>query len=300
MIEITVLGTSCMVPTKDRNASSTYAEIRGVGMLFDCGEGTQRQMNIIGLNRLKVRHIFISHWHADHTAGLIGLIQTMGQKEGGVLDIYGPKGTGELFDHVMKSSIHETSLEIHVHEYDLHMLTKIVSTEDFIVKAINLDHGVPCLGFRLEEMPTVNVQKEKLIADGLAEGPLWAQLQKGYAVEVDGKTFEPSEYVVSTPGKVFVYIADTRFTQNSVILAKNATVILSEASYCDEHEDKAEAYKHQTASQAAHVASMADAEQLYLTHFSQRYKDVTQLVQEAQMIFPETSAAFDFMKIVLK
>jgi ribonuclease Z len=300
MIDITVLGTSCMVPTKDRNASATYAEIRGVGMLFDCGEGTQRQMNIAGINRLKVRYIFISHWHADHTAGLLGLIQTMGQKPDGVLDIYGPKGSGEMMDHLMKASIHETHLEIHVHEYDLNMLTKLISTDDFIVRAINLDHGIPCIGFRLEEVPAINMQKEKLLEDGLPEGPLWAQLQKGHSVEHDGIFFNSEDYIVTNKGKVFTYIADTRFTQNSVILAKNADVILSEASYCDEHEHKADEYKHQTASQAAQVASMADAEQLYLTHFSQRYKDVTQLVQEAQVIFPETAAAFDFMKIVLK
>jgi ribonuclease Z len=300
MIDITVLGTSCMVPTKDRNASATYAEIRGVGMLFDCGEGTQRQMNIAGINRLKVRYIFISHWHADHTAGLLGLIQTMGQKPDGVLDIYGPKGTKEFMDHLMKASIHDTSLIVNVQEFDLNMMTKILSTDNFVVKAINLDHGIPCIGFRLEAIPTVNLKKELLLADGLPEGPLWAQIQKGLVVEHDGKQFEPSDYTLPSTGKIFTYIADTRFTQNSVILGKNADVILSEASYADEHEHKAEEYKHQTASQAAQIASMADAEKLYITHFSQRYKDVTQLVQEAQAIFPETSAAFDFMKIVLK
>ena len=117
MVEIVILGTSSMVPTKDRNVQAFHIEFNGEGMLFDCGEGTQRQMNIAGLSRSKVRRIFISHWHGDHVAGIIGLIQTIGNSNyEGTLSIYGPKGTKERMFHMMQTCVFENKIDIAVHE----------------------------------------------------------------------------------------------------------------------------------------------------------------------------------------
>ena len=108
MINITILGTSSMVPTKDRNVQSIYLDYNGEGILFDCGEGTQRQMNIAGINRTKVKKILITHWHGDHVSGLIGLIQTLGNsKYASKLEIYGPKGTKRFMNNLLNSCVFE-------------------------------------------------------------------------------------------------------------------------------------------------------------------------------------------------
>lgn len=301
MINITILGTSCMVPTKERNHSAIYAEIKGKGILFDCGEGTQRQMNIANISRSKVKYIFISHWHADHTAGLLSLIQTISAgSENPELFIYGPKGTEKFFDHMMKASVFENAINISIKEFDLPNEKTILKTEEFSVKAVNLEHGTPCLGFALIESDKRKMKVKELAAIGLPQGPSYAQLQKGEKIEFRGETLTPDEFTTVQKGKKFTYVADTLFTKNAVTLAKKSDVLLCESSYAKEHEEKAEEYNHMTSTHAAHIASESESKRLLLTHFSQRYKDVSLLVEEAKDIFPETEAAYDFMKISLK
>ena len=119
-LEITFLGTSSMVPTKDRNVQSIHLEYRGEGILLDCGEGTQRQMNIAGINRTKVKKILITHWHGDHVSGLIGLIQTLGNsKDVSELSIYGPPGTKKSMSHLLETCIFDLTVDLNIVELDL-------------------------------------------------------------------------------------------------------------------------------------------------------------------------------------
>ena len=301
MINITILGTSCMVPTKERNHSAIYAEIKGKGILFDCGEGTQRQMNIADISRTKVRYIFISHWHADHTAGLLGLIQTISaSSENPDLNIYGPIGTKAFFEHLLHASVFENQINIVVEEFDLPEMKTICKTEGFSVNAVNLEHGTPCIGFNLIESDKRKMKLKELEAIGLPQGPQFAQLQKGETIEYRGNKITPEEFTTLLKGKKFTYVADTLFTTNAITLAQNSDLVLSESSYANAHEEKAEQYNHMTASQAAHIASSSESKRLLLTHFSQRYKEVSELVDEAKVIFPNTEAAYDLMKIELK
>jgi len=116
-MQITFLGTSCMVPTKERNVTGLFLKYKGEGILFDCGEGTQRQMNITGINRNDVTKILISHWHGDHVGGLMGLIQTLGNRdEPPTIDLYGPKGTKEFIKHLYKGCVFEARVNLRVHE----------------------------------------------------------------------------------------------------------------------------------------------------------------------------------------
>ena len=119
-MKVTLLGTSCMVPTKERNVSATYLEYNGQGLLFDCGEGTQRQMSMAGISRHDIKRIFLTHWHADHTAGLVGMLQTLANvdKENVSVDIYGPIGTKNRLQLFCDATVSEQDIEIRVHELE--------------------------------------------------------------------------------------------------------------------------------------------------------------------------------------
>jgi len=287
-----------MVPTKERAPSSVYAEYRGYGILFDCGEGTQRQMNINRINRNQVKLICISHWHADHVAGLPGLLQTINsanteQK----IVILGPNETKNRVQQFMGATIFDDHLDIECIECDMNATTKSYETADFEIWTTPLVHSTPVIGFSFVEKDKRRVDNEKKSALGLKDGPHLAQLQQGQSVEVNGKMINPDEVTFIEKGKKITYITDTLFCPNAITLAEGSDLLICESTYGREHAEKAEQYKHMTSSQAAQIASMSGSKKLVLTHFSQRYKQVDALLTEAKEIFVDTQAAYDFMKI---
>lgn len=300
-MKMTFLGTSCMVPTKERNATAIFLEYEEEGILFDCGEGTQRQMNIAGINRNKVTKIFISHWHADHTAGLLGLIQTISNKDiEKTVHLYGPEGTEEFFDHLLHSSAFDAQINIKVHEINPKGKECILETKKYKVYAANLDHTVPCLGYVFLEKDKHKILMSKINALKLNPGPWLNKLAQNEEVEVEGHTLHPDEYTSLVPGKQLSIVLDTAYCENYTLLAQNADVLVSEAAYLDNLAEKAEAFKHMTAKQAANIASQYNVKALYLTHFSQRYKSLEEFETEAQNIFPNTVCAFDFLSVNIK
>jgi ribonuclease Z len=302
MVELTILGTSSMVPTKERNVQAFYLEFEGEGMLFDCGEGTQRQMNIAGISRAKVKRIFITHWHGDHVAGLIGLIQTIGNSSyEGTLNIYGPQGTKEYMFHMLNSTIFENKIDIHVHELMFKQGEEytFLDTEKYKVSAVKIDHSVPCIGYAWYEKEKVRVDMATCKKLGIPEGPMIGKLSRGLPIVLNGKTITPDDVTYRVAGKKIAFISDTQITADLLLLARNADVLVCEATYAAKEEEKATEYKHMTGEQAAQVANQADVKKLILTHFSQRYTSVQQTLEEARAIFPQTDAAFDFMKITL-
>lgn len=289
-----------MVPTRERAPSSLFLLHEGTGILFDCGEGTQRQMNIAHINRNLVSIICVSHWHADHVAGLIGLLQTLNSKpEGHTVTIIGPVETQTRLNQLMKSTLYDDRLTLHFIECACQKPEMVYQTKDFELWAVALEHSTPVLGFSFREKDRRNIDVEKQKALGLPDSPLLHQLQNGLAVEFKGKKIKPEQVTYVKKGKIFSYITDTAFCPQAVDLAKESTLLVCESTYSRKHEDKAVEYKHMTSSQAAQIASMSQSEKLILTHFSQRYKDVQELVNEAREIFPETVAAYDFMTINL-
>ena len=299
MLKITFLGTSGMVPTKDRNVQSIYLDYKGEGILLDCGEGTQRQITYAKLNAQKIKKILISHWHGDHVLGLPGLIQTISNfsPEGKQLTIFGPKGSKEYFDHMMKSSDFETSLKINLIEIDAQEMTTIFENDDYLIKAINLEHSIPCLGYRIERKEQIKILKEKL-PSGLS-GPLIGDLKKGKEIVFNGSILKSEDYTKKEPSKAIAFIFDTKLTDACYELAEETDLLVSEAVYTSEHEMKAEEYKHLTARQVASIASQSGTKELILTHFSQRYKDVSVLEEDAKNLFEKTICAYDFMKVDL-
>jgi ribonuclease Z len=297
--EITMLGTSCMVPTKERNTQGIFVDFNGEGMLFDCGEGTQRQMNIAGINRNRARKIFISHWHGDHVSGLIGLLQTISNSENPQrVTIFGPRETKERLLHLTKAISFETSrLDVEVRELNPKGVEVAFENEECRVECAYLDHAIPCLGYSLIEKDKLRVNMAKARKLGLAQGPLIGKLQRGKAVEHKGIAIKPEDVCHVQKGKKLTIILDTQPCRNAYELAHESDLLICESAYASNLEDKAQDYKHMTTKQAALIATTANAKRLIITHFSQRYRTVHELEDEIKAFFHNSECAYDFMKV---
>ncbi|MBW2977269.1 ribonuclease Z [Candidatus Woesearchaeota archaeon] len=296
-MQIIFLGTSCAVPTKKRNHSSFFLSYGSEGILFDCGEGTQRQLKIAGIKPTKITKVLISHWHGDHVLGLPGLISTLGLSEyEKTLRIYGPKGTKEFINHIYKASIFEQRIKIEVIEVKE---GKFYNGKDYSLEAYPLEHLAPTVGFRFVEKDKrrINVAAAKKL--GIPQGPLLGKLQDGKSITWKNKTITPKETTYVVKGKIISYLSDSVPNQNSIKIAQDADILISDSTYSSKLEDKAELYRHTTAKQAGLVANQANAKKLILTHFSTRYKDIHELEEDARNVFDNVTAAKDFMKISL-
>jgi len=305
-IELSFLGTGSMVPTKDRNVVGMFLSYKSKGLLFDCGEGTQRQMNIAGINRNKVNYVFLSHWHGDHVSGLIGLIQTLGNQnsqneERPTLHIFGPRETNERMEHMLKTCIFENKVLLEIHEIipKRNEILTILDTEDFYVETALLDHSVTCLGYSFVEKDTRRIDMNKLKSYGLTNGPSIGRLQNGETIEHEGKTIESDAVSSVKKGLKLTFILDTGLCENAISLSENADLLVCEATYSSELGDKAENYKHMTARDAAMLASNSNAKRLIITHISQRYKTSGEVLDDAKSVYSNVEVAHDFMKVKL-
>ncbi len=300
MIEITFLGTSAMVPTKDRNVTGIFLKYRNEGILLDCGEGTQRQMNIAGINRNTVTKILISHWHGDHVSGIVGLLQTMANKEANpTIAIYGPIGTKKHVEHMIGMVVFDVQINLQVHEIvpKQNEIATVLETDEYIIECAALDHKVPCIGFSFIEKDRLNIDVAKQKKLGVGDGPHLRKIKDGKTIKYKGKEIKPEDMTYLVEGKKITYVADTAACANCTKLADEADLLISECVYSNNLQDKADEYKHLTTHNAAQIANQADVKKLVLTHFSQRYKTVDDLEAEAKEIFQNTVCAFDFMKI---
>jgi len=318
MIELVFLGTSSMVPTKERNVSSILLNYNEELLLFDCGEGTQRQMNIAKVNRNRIHKIFITHWHGDHISGLIGLIQTIGNQLGPkqktkdkeydeevyfekpYLEIYGPKGSKEYMGHLLKSCAFDNKVDITVKEFDCPKIKKICETENYYVEAVNLKHKTRCLGYSFYEKDKIKIDKQYMKKHKIKEGPHMKKLQAGKDIKYEDKLIKAKDATFTRPGKKITFVIDTELVTQAIELAKNSDLLVCESTYHSDLKDKAHDYKHMTSMDAARIAQNSNSKKLILTHISQRYKSCDELVDDAKVIFENTLCAFDFMKVKIK
>src|SRR3989338_1160522 len=294
MIEITFLGTSAMQPTKERNTASFLLNYKGETFLFDCGEGTQRQMKIAGLSVGDVDKIFITHLHGDHVLGLPGLIQTIASANPEkIIEIYGPKGTRKNMKKLFEIFAFREKHNLFIKDVKK---GKILNTEKYFVETRPLEHGIPCAGYSFVEKDRRRINLNYIKKIGIPEGPLLGKLQDGKSIIFNAKKITPKESTYLVKGKKITHISDTLFCGNSLKLAKNSDVLICESSYADSLLDKAEEYKHMTARQAAMLATQSNSKELILTHFSKRYKTIEEIKEEAVEGFKNSVCAYDFMK----
>jgi ribonuclease Z len=271
----------------------------GEHMLFDCGEGTQRQMRLAGLNFMSLNNIYITHLHADHFLGLGGMLQSMDFLErNNPLTIHGPLGIQETVDKLLTLGTFQLDhLSVKVNETDG---GTVFRGERYTVSATHTDHTRNSLAFCFTEDPHRKFNKPRALELGIPEGRLFGRLQAGEAVEHQGRKFTPED-VLGEPiaGRKVIYTGDTRPCQAVAELAAGADVLIHEAMFSHEDLESTKDMAHSTTKQAAEIAKMAGAKKLFLTHISQRYTDPKALESEARAVFPESYVAEDFLTVTV-
>ncbi len=297
MLRVTFLGTGGTLPTPNRNPSAILINREGELMLFDCGEGTQQQM-MRAKTGMKLTSIYITHFHADHFLGIPGLIQTMsfnGRTE--PLDIYGPRWAKQLVRLLIELGYYRLGFHVEAHEL---RDGDIVDKGPYFIKAVATDHGVPSLGYVLEEKRRVGrFNRERAIELGVPVGPMFSKLQRGEPVVINGRTILPSEVIgESRPGRKLVYSGDTRPCESIEKSSTEADLLIHDGTMTGELKDWALQTKHSTAGEAAALAKRARVKQLVLTHISSRYSESTEpLLHEAKGIFENVRIAQEFTEI---
>ena len=297
-MEITFLGTSSAVHSYERNHPSIVLKAFGEVMLFDCGEGTQRQLIYARVSPMKISKIFITHFHGDHILGLPGLLQSMNFRGRDTkLTIYGPKGLNKLKEAIFSLGYCKIEFPIEFIEIGSEIIEK---TKEYVIKSQNVNHQVPCLAYSIEELKKPRFQRQKAIELGVPVGPDFGRLHNGEEVEINGRIIKP-EQVLGPPrkGVKITYSGDTTPCEEMIELAKDSTLLIHESTYVKEDKDKAEENFHSTSADAALIAKKSNSKRLILTHISTRYQNTEQLLKEALEIFENTEIAEDLKKIEL-
>lgn len=269
-------------------------------LLFDCGEGTQRQFMRSTVSFMQVSKIFITHFHGDHFLGLPGLIQSMSLNDRKKpLCIYGPDGTKTLVNVLIRLGYFTPTYEVNVEDL---APGDALDFDEYTVKAGRAEHNVPSLFFVLEEKARPGkFNKARALELGIPEGPLFSKLQSGQTVAHKGKTFTP-DMVLGPPRKgiKIVYTGDTKPCEAVHELAKDCDVLIHDATSAADLEEKANEYGHSSSRQAAEAAKRVNAGMLFLTHMSPRYEEIAQLEKDAKDVFANSQAASDFLEYTVK
>jgi ribonuclease Z len=300
VLRITFLGTSGTIPTVNRNPSAILINFKGERILFDCGEGTQRQMMKAKTGFRKLNRIFITHFHTDHYLGLFGLLETMSlQDRSEAIHIFGPEGISELIHVFRRLGYTNMGYPIHVHELKE---GDTVEGDGYKVICCRAEHNIPCNAYAfIENDRPGKFNRKKAEKLGIPPGPLFKKLQMGEPVEINGKIIHPEEVVGNRRrGRKVVYSGDTRPSQKIVELAKDADLLIHEACFTEDLKEWAVETYHSTAKEAGEIARRSKVKRLILTHISPRYDNGEALIIEAEKEFSNVDIASDFMTIEIQ
>jgi ribonuclease Z len=296
MLSLTFLGTGASIPTLDRNVAGLAVQREGEVMLFDCGEGNQRQMMRYGVG-FTFKEIFFTHYHADHMLGVTGLLRTMGlQDRSAPVTLYGPKGAQRILGTAVTLGIERNKFPVEIIEIKP---GDRLARDEYDIVVFETEHRADTVGYALVEHERLGrFNPERALELGIPEGPLWGQLHKGKTVTLeDGRTIGPADLVgAPRSGRTLVYTGDTRPHLPVIEAARGADLLVHEATFGGDEEERAKETGHSTAAEAARVALEAGVRRLVLTHISSRYnRDASELLAEAKAVFPETAIARDGM-----
>lgn len=294
MLRVTFLGTASSRPTVSRNVSSIAVQRNGSFFLFDCGEGTQRQMMRFGVG-FGLQEIYVTHLHADHYLGITGLLRTMSlQGRSEPLVLRGPRGSRDTLVRLVELGGEGYTFPVHVEELPP---GSSVDYPGFRVHAFDTRHTRESIGLALVEESRpgrFDVQRAREL--GIPEGPLYGRLHRGEEIRLeDGRAVTPDQVVgPPRPGRRVVYTGDTRPCRATVEAARSADLLVHEATFDEKERRRASMTGHSTARQAAEVAAEAGVRQLVLTHLSARYSEQPHiLLDEARPAFPRVTVARD-------
>jgi ribonuclease Z len=302
--ELVVLGTASQVPTRERNHNGYLLRWDGEGFLFDPGEGTQRQMIRAGVAASDVTRLCLTHFHGDHCLGVPGVVQRLAlDRVTHAVVAHYPAGGAQYFDRLRHASVFQ----------DVALIVPapiegdgVVATGEFgTLTALRLDHLIETYGYRLVEPDGRRMLPDRLAAYGIS-GPDVGRLIREGSIEVPAESSSNGDTRVVTVDQVsevrrgqrFAFVMDTRLCDNVYALADGADLLVIESTFLDAHAELADAYGHLTAGQAARVAATCGVRRLVLTHFSQRYDDLTAFAREAAKHFDgEIVVAEDLIRV---
>lgn len=288
--DLIILGSSSQQPTRRRNHGAYLVRWNDEGLLFDPGEGTQRQFIFANIAPPTVTRIFISHFHGDHCLGLGSMLMRLNlDKITHPIHCYYPASGKKYFNRLRYGTIYHETIQVIEHPISE---AGVVEDDKFRIEAQFLEHGVDNIAWRITEPDRRKFDQQKLQAHGI-KGPLVRELQEQGSLTIGKESVSLEDVSWIRKGDTFVYVSDTRYCRQAIDIAKNAKILLCESTYLNEHEHLAKKHHHLTAKQAALIAKEAQAERLILTHFSARYLKTTPFVEEAREVFPNVEAAED-------
>jgi ribonuclease Z len=293
--ELVVLGTASQAPTRYRNHNGYLLRWDGRSILFDPGEGAQRQLLLAGASAWPIHHICITHFHGDHCLGLPGVLQRMALD--GVshpIHVLFPAEGAEYFERLRHASAFRDTLDVRPHPVDRD--GTVATDRGLSITAVRLDHEPQTFGWRVEEPDGRRMLPERLDRAGVGGRAVGLLQRQGWLDTPVGRVRieEVSEH---RAGQRMAFVMDTGEGDAAVALAQRADLLVCESTFSQADEVLARRYRHLTAVDAARTARAAGARRLVLTHFSQRYADSRVLQEEAATIFPDVVAAADLMTI---
>lgn len=293
--DIIILGCSSQQPTRKRNHGAYLVRWNNEGLLFDPGEGTQRQFIFANVAPTCVSRIFISHFHGDHCLGLGSMLMRLNlDKVTHPIHCYYPAKYKKNFDYLRYGCIYHENIKVVEHPVANDGI--VAEDDNFKIEATFLEHGIDNIGWRISEKDKLKFEKS-LLEKYQIRGANVGKLEKEGKLETKDGLVLLKDVSFLVKGDVFAYVVDTKPCMQAEEIAKNASILLCESTYTEEHKDLASVYLHMTAKEAATLAKKANVKLLILTHFSARYQDTTEFEKEAKEIFPNTIIAEDLKKI---
>lgn len=294
--KLIILGAGSALPTRNNFPTSQIMELREKQYMIDCGEGTQIRMRQMGLKINRLGHIFISHLHGDHCFGLIGLISSFGMlNRTADLYVHGPFGITKLFETQIAFFCDDLPFKLIFEEYDTTKNELIFDDRSVAVYSIPLKHRVPCSGFLFKEKSRDrHIIREMIDFYQVPVSQLHLIKAGADFINADGDII-PNERLTSAPDKTisYAYCSDTAYSEKIIPIIKGVDLLYHEATFAESEKVRAKKTMHSTAIQAATIAKKAEVEKLLIGHFSARYADQHQLLEEAKSVFQQTILAQD-------